>query len=117
MAVTFLHKRSIVVGVTPTAEKLTPGEIAVNLAEKKWFTKTTSNEVACLNFLTALDGGEITISSAITRKLQTEARDNLVTHSGDYITGDVILPTLDSRLQTHDGDNLVTHDGDYVATE
>lgn len=60
MATILLHKRSTLPGAVPTAEELVPGEIAVNLADKKWFTKKTDGTVVCLNQLTVLDGGEIT---------------------------------------------------------
>jgi hypothetical protein len=64
MAITLIHKNSTTPGAVPNAAQLTPGEIAVNLADKKWFTKTTAGAVVCLNFLTVLDGGEITSGDA-----------------------------------------------------
>jgi hypothetical protein len=86
-AVTLLHKKSETPGAVPTAAQLTPGEIAINLADKKWFTKTTAGTVVCLNFLTVLDGGEITIPGTATR-LQTHSSDNLITHAGLYIAAE-----------------------------
>lgn len=87
MAVTLLHKRSTVPGAAPTTAQLAVGELAVNLADKKWFTKTTAGAIVCLNQITVLDGGEI------------------------------LAPGTALRLQTHDGKNLVTHTGDYIAAE
>ena len=85
MAITIVHKKSTVPGAVPTAGQLTVGEIAVNLADKKWFTKTTSGAIVCLNQITVLDGGEILAPGT---RLQTHSGDNLVTHTGDYITAE-----------------------------
>jgi len=60
MAVTLRHKRSTTPGAVPQPADLLPGELAVNVADKKWFTKTAAGAIVCLNFLTVLDGGEIT---------------------------------------------------------
>lgn len=60
MATTLLHLRSTTPGAVPTAEQLSVGELAVNLADKKWFTKKADGTIVCLNQLTVLDGGEIT---------------------------------------------------------
>lgn len=59
MATTLLHLRSTTAGAVPTPEQLEVGEIAVNLVDKKWFTKRADGTVVCLNQLTLLDGGEI----------------------------------------------------------
>jgi hypothetical protein len=58
--VTILHKKSETPGAVPSTSDLVVGQIAVNLADKKWFTKTTAGEVVCLNQLVLLDGGEVT---------------------------------------------------------
>jgi hypothetical protein len=87
MAVTLVHKRSSTPGAVPTAADLAPGELAVNVADKKWFTKKIDGTVVCLNFLTVLDGGEITVPGTATR-LQTHSGDNLVTHTGAYIAAE-----------------------------
>lgn len=60
MATPLLHLRSTTPGAVPTAEQLAVGEIAVNLADKKWYTKKADGTIVCLNQLTVLDGGEIT---------------------------------------------------------
>ena len=83
MAITLVHKKSTVPGTVPAAGQLTVGEIAVNLADKKWFTKTTSGAIVCLNQITVLDGGEIFAPGA---RLQIHTGDSSVTHTGDYIT-------------------------------
>lgn len=59
MPLTLINKKSTTPGVVPAAADLHPGEIAVNAADKKWFTKTNAGVVVCLNVLTVLDGGEI----------------------------------------------------------
>jgi len=85
MAITLVHKKSTVSGAVPAAGQLTVGEIAVNLADKKWFTKTTSGAIVCLNQITVLDGGEILAPGA---RLQIHTGDSIVTHTGDYITAE-----------------------------
>jgi hypothetical protein len=87
MAVTIIHKHSNSAGAVPTAAELLVGEIAVNAADKKWFTKTAAGTIICLNILKAIDGGEITIPGTATR-LQTHSSDNLVTHEGLYIAAE-----------------------------
>lgn len=59
MATTLLHLRSTTPGAVPTAEQLAVGELAVNLVDKKWYTKKTDGTIVCLNHLLVLDGGEI----------------------------------------------------------
>lgn len=56
---TLLHKRSAVPGAVPAPEVLAAGELAVNLADKRWFLKKDDGTVVCINNLTVLDGGEI----------------------------------------------------------
>lgn len=87
MAVTLRHKRSTTPGAVPQPADLALGELAVNVADKKWFTKKTDGTIVCLNFLTVLDGGEITVPSTATR-LQTHSSDNLITHTGAYIAAE-----------------------------
>jgi hypothetical protein len=87
MAITLIHKNSTTPGAAPNASQLTPGEIAVNLADKKWFTKKADGTVVCLNQLTLLDGGEVTVPAAALR-LRTHSSDNLVTHTGAYIAAE-----------------------------
>lgn len=59
MLLKIINKKSTTSGAVPAAADLQPGEIAVNAADKKWFTKTNAGVVVCLNMLTVLDGGEI----------------------------------------------------------
>lgn len=87
MAVTIINKHSETAGAAPTAANLQLGEIAVNAADKKWFTKTTAGTIICLNILTVMDGGEITVPGTATR-LQTHNSDNLITHAGLYIAAE-----------------------------
>ena len=80
--VTLLHKRSDTPGAVPAETDIVLGEIAVNLADKKWFTKTTTGAVVCLNYLTVLDGGEILLFIAFT----TPTGETIVDSSGNEIT-------------------------------
>jgi hypothetical protein len=81
MAVTIINKHSELADAVPAAAALVPGEIAVNTADKKWFTKTTSGGIVCLNYLTLIDGGEITGFV----ELITSTGQNLVDASGNII--------------------------------
>lgn len=56
---TLINKHSETPDAVPAATELLVGEIAVNTADKKWFTKTVAGAIVCLNYLTVLDGGEI----------------------------------------------------------
>ena len=81
MAITLINKHSETPDAVPTAAELLIGEIAVNTADKKWFTKTTADGIVCLNYLTVLDGGEITGFI----ELITSSGQNLVDASGNII--------------------------------
>ena len=82
MAVTLRHKRSTTPGAVPQPADLAPGELAVNVADKKWFTKKADGTIVCLNFLTVLDGGEIT---GLFTELVTSLGDNLADASGNIL--------------------------------
>jgi hypothetical protein len=81
MAVTLINKHSETAGDVPATTELLVGEIAVNTADKTWFTKTTSGGIVCLNYLTLIDGGEITDFV----ELITSTGQNLVDASGNII--------------------------------
>lgn len=53
------HKQSSVAGVVPTAEQLAVGEIAINTADGKIYTRTAAGEIVELTEATVADGGEI----------------------------------------------------------
>ena len=57
MANIIKHKRSSTAGAIPTASQLEQGQIAVNLTDKKLYTKDASNVVVSLN---NVDDGSIT---------------------------------------------------------
>ena len=78
---TLINKHSETEGAVPAATALVPGEIAVNTADKKWFTKTTTGAIVCLNYLTVLDGGEI--GGFV--ELITSTGQNLADASGNII--------------------------------
>jgi hypothetical protein len=78
---TLINKHSETADSVPASTVLVVGEIAVNTADKKWFTKTTNDGVVCLNYLTHIDGGEIT--SFV--ELITSTGQNLADASGNII--------------------------------
>jgi hypothetical protein len=78
---TIINKHSETAGAVPAATVLLVGEIAVNTADKKWFTKTINGGIVCLNYLTLIDGGEITGFV----ELVTSAGQNLADASGNIL--------------------------------
>ncbi|WP_353208509.1 hypothetical protein [Sphingorhabdus sp.] len=78
---TLINKHSETTGAVPAITELLVGEIAVNTADKKWFTKTTAGGIVCLNQLTVIDGGEI--SGFV--ELITSTGQNLADASGNII--------------------------------
>lgn len=62
MANTIQHKRSSVSGVTPAASGLSQGELAINIADGKFYTKNSSNTVINLG-VTSISGTYVTPSS------------------------------------------------------
>jgi hypothetical protein len=56
---TIKHKRSDVSGSVPAQADLTPGELALNTADGKLFTKKTDGTVVELTMPVVIDGGEI----------------------------------------------------------
>ena len=81
MAITIINKHSETTGAVPAITELLVGEIAVNTADKLWFTKTTNDDIVCLNYLTLIDGGEI----AGFIELITSSGQTLVDASGNII--------------------------------
>ena len=61
MSVTILHKHSETPAAVPGTADLVAGQVALNAADKTWFTKTTDNTVVCLNQLLLLDGGVVSV--------------------------------------------------------
>jgi hypothetical protein len=59
MANTLLHKRSSTAGATPSAGSLTVGELAINTADGKVFTKKDNGTVVEIG-----GGGSVTVSSS-----------------------------------------------------
>lgn len=55
-----LHKRSTTPNAVPTAAQLAVGEIALNAADGKAYTKTVAGQVVELTKPTVIDGGEVT---------------------------------------------------------
>lgn len=66
MANTILHKRSSTASATPSAGSLTAGELAINTADGKLFTKKTNGTVVEIGGGGVSDGdkGDITVSSS-----------------------------------------------------
>ena len=89
MATTIKHKRSSVAGNNPAAGDIEVGEIAINLADQKIFTKDTSGNVIELaedtnTTYTASNG--ITLTGTDFALTDTNSKLNL---SGGTLTGDV----------------------------
>lgn len=79
---TLINKHSETTGAVPAITELLVGEIAVNTADKKWFTKTTNDDIVCLNQLTVIDGGEIQLFIEFT----TLSGETIVDSDGNEIT-------------------------------
>lgn len=62
MANTIQHKRSSTSGVTPAASDLSQGELAINIADGKLYTKNSSNAIINLG-VTSISGTYVTPSS------------------------------------------------------
>jgi len=59
------HKNNPVSGAIPAAENLSLGELAINTADGKLFTRTNAGTVIELTRATAVDGGEIVYDSLL----------------------------------------------------
>lgn len=65
MANTIIQKRSAVAGARPIAEQLAVGEIAVNTADGKAYTRTEAGAVVELTEASVVDGGEAVVDSDV----------------------------------------------------
>lgn len=65
MANTIKHKKSATAGAVPLAEDLSPGELAINIADGKLFARKADGTVVELTRPTSIDGGEITYDSLL----------------------------------------------------
>lgn len=124
MATTLLHLRSTTPGAVPTPEQLEVGEIAVNLVDKKWFTKKADGTVVCINQLTVLDGGEVGNSvvepqgdphfANVSLLLHFDGADGATTFTDSSTNNLTVTRSGDARITTSEskfGDASVVFDG------
>lgn len=89
---TILHKRSTTTGVTPAANSLTPGELAINTADGKVFTKRSDGTVVSL----ATTGNLSQFASTTSSQLATLISDE--TGSGALVFG--TSPAITTSITT-----------------
>jgi len=83
MANIIKHKRSAVSGAVPAADSLSAGELAINTADGKLFTRKADGTVIELTKATAIDGGEIAYDSLLNGLQAFWLFDNTVGHIPD----------------------------------
>ena len=59
------HKRSSISGVIPAADNLSSGELAINTADGKLFTRKSDGTVVELTLPSSIDGGEVVYDSLL----------------------------------------------------
>lgn len=102
MANTILHKRSTTTGVTPAANTLTPGELAINTADGKVFTKKSDGTVVTLsNVGHTHSGSDITSGTVATARLGTGTADNTTYLRGDGSWQKIVSWQLDGQNATY----------------
>ena len=127
MATKIIHKKSSVASSVPSAEDLEPGEIAVNLADKKIYSKTTGgtvielapndDQLALKETAKNVSGGSITIGTPVYQsgstgnamEVQAAASGNsstmpavgiLVSTLADQAEGEIVLSGFVQGLNT-----------------
>ena len=88
---TIKHKRSAVSGSVPTPGDLTPGELALNTADGKLFTKKANGAVIELTTPGVIDGGEIVYDNLRTGLLGFWLFDSVVGSVADVSGNNVPL--------------------------
>jgi len=131
MATKIIHKKSSVASSVPVAGDLAPGEIAINLADKKLYSKTTGGTIIELDgsnsttaeILTAIKTVDGTGSgldadlldgqhaSAFATAAQGTTADAALPKAGGTMTGSV---TLASGAKILSGSNIYTELGATV---
>lgn len=100
---TILHKRSTTTGVTPAANTLTPGELAINTADGKVFTK--KNDGTVITLVTSEhthSGSDITSGTVPVARLGTGTPTATNYLRGDGAWSDVIINwNLDGQNATY----------------
>ncbi|NDC10792.1 MAG: hypothetical protein EBZ75_15930, partial [Oxalobacteraceae bacterium] len=83
MANIIKHKRSAVSGAVPAPDSLSAGELAINTADGKLFTRKADGTVIELTKSTAIDGGEVAYDSLLNGLQAFWLFDNTVGHIPD----------------------------------
>jgi hypothetical protein len=87
-----LHKRSSTTGVTPAVNSLTPGELAINTADGKVFTKKTDGTIVSLvNGEHTHSGSDIVSGTVAPARLGTGTPSGSNYLRGDGVWSDVII--------------------------
>lgn len=102
-----LLKRNDIAGVAPSANELTPGEIAINTVDGALYTKTENGDVILLASASDLPPPSVISWSNITSKPSTFS-PSAHTHSPSEITGTAVI-TSDPRLSDNRDPNPHTH--------
>lgn len=99
---TILHKRSTTTGVTPAANTLTPGELAINTADGKVFTK--KNDGTVISLVTSEhthSGSDITSGTVPVARLGSGTPDTTTFLRGDGSWQKIVSWQLDGQNATY----------------
>lgn len=117
MATKIIHKKSSTAGSIPAASALEPGELAINLADRKIYSKTTDGNVI------EVGGGSSEPGSYSYTSYYFTANANQTTFSGtddngsllSYLTGNVLV-FLNGSLLEPTADYTATNGSSIVMT-
>jgi len=123
MATKIIHKKSSVSSSIPNAGDLAPGELALNLADQKIYSKTTSGTVIEMapqssGSLPDLNDGNIfignssnqTTTASLTTEVQTIGDARYVNTTGDSMTGNLSFGDNDKAIFGAGSDLQIYHD-------
>ncbi len=131
MATKIIHKKSSVAASVPTAGDIAPGELALNLADQKIYSKQTDGTIIEMAPNPNLDNGDIfignssnqTTTASLTTEVQNIGDSRYVNVTGDTMTGDLTLAKgTTSKLSRHalyiGGSNLDSSDASiYIGND
>jgi hypothetical protein len=112
-------KRSTVAASIPTAGQLEIGELALNLADRKFYTKNNSGSVVEVGGAGSVTLQDVTTSGAVTTNNITLNGANLVfeglVENAFETTLTVAEPTTDRTITLPNQSGVVAMDGDAIA--